>query len=142
MKYLPFALVALLTLPAAVSAQTITALTFTVQTAAGATVGTPQSVVWPLAAGTGSCDRVPTTIPTGTVVNPTAIEIDDPVLAGRACQINFAAYFGALPTGTGYRSITTFTYSNGAVSGASNVSGPFDVPPVFIARPPVHRGVR
>lgn len=112
---------------AAASAQTgvtITALTVTVQTAAGVPIGTPQTAVWPLPAG--SCNLAATVVPPGTVVNPGSLEIDDPALAGRKCLINFASYFAALPAATGYKATAKFTYSDGAISGVSNVTGPFD----------------
>lgn len=117
---------------ASASAQTgvtITSLTVQVYTASQSPTGTvfaitPQTVTWGSAAV--PCNLTPTPAPTGTVVNPGSIELDDPALSGRACRVNFASYFSTLPAATGYKATTTFTYSDGFVSARSNVTGPFD----------------
>lgn len=126
MKRMILALV-FLSLAAAASAQTptITGLTVTVQTAAGVQVGTPQTAVWPLAAG--SCGLPLTPDPTGTVINPQFARLLDPANAALECRANFAAYFATMPAASGYKFTLKFVYSDGISSGASNVSGPFDV---------------
>lgn len=133
-RYVVIALVLVSTLASAQTARppirrlqtgvTITGLVLTVQNAAGVLVGTPQTAVWPLPAG--SCNRAATVVPPGTVVNPGNVEIDDPALPGRTCLVNFAAYFASFPAATGYKATAQFRYSDGAISGASNVTGPFD----------------
>lgn len=104
---------------------TITGLVLTVQNAAGVPVGVPQTAVWPLPAG--SCGRTATVVPVGTVVNPGNIEIDDPAgTVGQKCVINFASYLATFPAATGYKATAQFRYSDGAISGVSNITGPFD----------------
>lgn len=117
---------------------TITGLVITVQNAAGVLVGTPQTAVWPLP--TGSCNRAATVVPVGTVVNPGSVEIDDPALPGRFCLVSFAAYFATFPAATGYKATAQFRYSDGAVSGASNTTNPFDEVAAHLA--PTGVGVR
>jgi hypothetical protein len=132
MKCLLLALVGF-SLAASASAQTgvtITALTVQVFRAGdaitGIPFGTPQTVTWPLAAAVGACNLTPTTPSAGTVVNPGNLEFDDPALAGKACRVNFAAYFASFAAATGYKATTTYTYSDGVVSARSNATGPFD----------------
>lgn len=121
---------------AAASAQTgvtITGLTVTVQNSAGVAVGTPQTAVWPQPAGT--CGLALTPDPTGTVINPQFARLLDPANQNLECRVNFGLYFATLPSASGYRFTLKFTYADGFISGASNVSGPFDEQAGFHAAP-------
>lgn len=146
MKTLLLALVGLL-VAASASAQVVTpAITFVTLNNFRPTdpsTGPPfktQSVVW---APLTFCNKPPSPPVTGTVVNPSTAEFGDPdpTHVGKVCQINFAVYWQQnLVALTGYTATTSYTYADSAVSGASNVSNPFDEQPGHPA--PVGLGVR
>ena len=116
-----------------VAAQTVAPITgYEVQVfrTADATTGPPFRVQT-VALTSLTCNLMPTTPPSGTLVNPTIIEFDDPAAIGRACRANVGPLFSALPVATGYRATIT-ALSLAGPSARSNVSNPFDaaqVPP-------------
>ena len=64
--------------------------------------------------------------PTGTVINPLLVGIDDPANLGRQCTINLGTFFSGLPVASGYKATITALYVGG-VTARSLPSNPFDV---------------
>lgn len=61
------------------------------------------------------CNLTETTPPTGTVVNPTTIRLDDPNAAGKECELAASAFFNGVPLGTGW-------FSTASAQGATTIS--------------------
>ena len=72
--------------------------------------------------------------PTGTVINPIVVGIDDPANLGRQCTINLGTFFSGLPVASGYKATITALYVGG-VTARSLPSNPFDVALVPPAAP-------
>ena len=61
------------------------------------------------------CNQAPGKPPTGVVVNPTTIRLNDPNAAGKECELAAASFFNGVPLGTGW-------FSTAAAQGATTIS--------------------
>lgn len=84
-----------------------------------------------------TCGLMPTPETVGAIVNPSALEFDDPASTTRVCQVRAAAAFFPLTIGNGYL-VTMTAFDGTAESERSNVAGPFDV---IAVNPSVLRGL-
>lgn len=73
-----------------------------------------------------ACNQTFTAIPAGTLLNPTGIQVTDPVNAGKACTLaNASTVLMSVPIGIGYKA-TAKARGATTVSARSAASNPFD----------------
>lgn len=78
-----------------------------------------------ISATSTNCNLAAIAVPTGTLVNPTTAEFDDPFTAGRKCRAPLPI---GLANGTAYRLVAVFHDGTGAFGLRSAVGAPpFDV---------------
>lgn len=78
-----------------------------------------------ISATSTNCNLAAIAVPTGTLVNPTTAEFDDPFTVGRKCRALIPI---GLPNGTAYRLVAVFHDVTGAFGPRSVVgTPPFDI---------------
>ena len=103
--------------------------------------GSPIQAATNFLLSTAACNQAFFAIPPASVLNPTVMQVSDPVNVGRACTLsNASAILMGVPIGAGY---TATAKARGAttVSARSAASNPFDRAVVLVP-PPVPAAVR